>query len=73
MEAILDKLIQSPEMGVFGMLFLLTFYLLRKDAISHRNEYKEILERMMEIVKQNTEANTKLHESIEHLRDKISQ
>lgn len=67
MDTLFDKILNQPELGIFGLLFLYTFYLLRKDASEHRGEYKEIAEKLMTIVEANTVANTKLNESIETL------
>lgn len=73
MQILIDKIISSPELGIFGLLFLYTFYLLRKDAEARLADYRNIVSQLIDVVKQNTEANTRLHQSIESLHDKISQ
>ena len=74
MEKIIEYLINHAgegASGIFLVLFLLLLWTLRKDSKEHKQEYKEVVRQMFDVVNKNTESNTKLSESITDLKDRI--
>ncbi len=74
MEAIVKALINNKDLGPAGLfiiILLAMFWLWRKDQKEHRAEYKEVSLQMFEVITQNTEASTKLSESITDLKDQV--
>ena len=53
-EKIVSSFLTNPQLGlsaVFLALFLLIFYYMRKDAKEHRDEYKEVVHNMFNVVR----------------------
>jgi len=75
MSSITNALLTNEQLGlssIFLALFLLMFYSLRKDAKSHKEEYKSMSDHMFAVLENNTKSNTKLCESIKDLKDRVS-
>jgi len=71
----LSELIKNQELGlssIFLSIAGLMFFYLRRDADQYRKEYKEIIQNMFKIVEKNTEANARLSETIQDLKNKIN-
>ena len=62
---------QSGQSGIFFVLFVIIIWFFRRDAQEHKREYRETALQMFGVVNKNTEANTRLAESIKDLKDRI--
>lgn len=74
MEQLATQLVQSSDLGlssVFLALYLMLFYTLRKDHKEHKEEYRCISNRMLDVVRQNSENNARLAESIKQMHDRL--
>jgi predicted metalloendopeptidase len=74
MGEIIESILGNEQLGVSTIFLALTvgvFYYLRKDTAEHRKEYKETVQQMFQVVEKNTEANTKLSQTIDELRHEL--
>lgn len=79
---LIQELVNPSQLGLAGVflaLYFMLFYYNRKDAKTHRADYKDVVEKLMSVVEKSTEASTKqaevtqkLSEIISSLRDQLT-
>lgn len=73
-ERLIDIIFKNSQAGLSGLFLALAVFMfiyLRKDTEDHRKEYKEVIDTLFRIVDKNTQANTRLADSINDLKDRI--
>lgn len=71
---VVNALIQQTDLGlssVFLALYLMLFYTLRKDHQEHKEEFRQMSSQMLDVVRQNSENNARLAESIKQMHDRL--
>lgn len=67
-EQVFEKILNAPELGIFGLLFLGALWFYRKDSLSHKKDYQVVAKEMFDVVNRNTESSTKLSEAIKGIK-----